>query len=268
MNVWRMGRRGAGVSASAVLVALALVVAACGSSSSRDTTGGSDAGGHGGGGLAPDAGGVVPDASGSGGGGGSSDASACGDLASDPSNCGACGNECGVGGTCDEGTCETPSGGACRNYRGACVNAAACDAEPPCRDGDYPTWPVSGDTRSYVIGALTVIDTRTGLEWQRTMLPPSYIWTDAVTYCEELELDGKTDWRLPTRAELASLVDYTTSSPAIDSSAFPVTPAATFWSATPVVEDEGNHPVWIVEFKYGFVGILPKSFGTKTRCVR
>ena len=59
-------------------------------------------------------------------------------------------------------------------------------------------------------------------------------------------------WRLPTVAELATLVDDTRAAPAIDARLFPATPVAWFWSATP----DATHPGyrWVVQFATGYVG--------------
>ena len=43
--------------------------------------------------------------------------------------------------------------------------------------------------------SLTVIDNNTGLIWQREDDRTARSWTNAVNYCENLSLNGQTDWR-------------------------------------------------------------------------
>ena len=67
----------------------------------------------------------------------------------------------------------------------------------------------------------TVTDLATGLTWQKADSGVGMNWKDALAYAEDLELAGKSDWRLPSAKELHSIVDYTrslqaTNSPAID----------------------------------------------------
>lgn len=45
-----------------------------------------------------------------------------------------------------------------------------------------------------------------GLEWQRCEDGLTYNWEEARTYCQELVLKWRSDWRLPTKDELKSLV--------------------------------------------------------------
>lgn len=45
-----------------------------------------------------------------------------------------------------------------------------------------------------------------GLEWQRCDDGLMYNWDQATTYCQELVVEGNSDWRLPTKEELKSLV--------------------------------------------------------------
>ena len=58
-------------------------------------------------------------------------------------------------------------------------------------------------------------------------------------------------WRLPNVKELASVVDRSKSNPAIDTVAFPVTPADAFWSSSPNVGYAGS--AWSVNFYVGGV---------------
>jgi hypothetical protein len=52
---------------------------------------------------------------------------------------------------------------------------------------------------------------------------------------EARDLAGRDDWRLPSAVELQSIVDYGHSAPSIDSTVFPNTPAAVFWTSTAMV---------------------------------
>lgn len=77
-------------------------------------------------------------------------------------------------------------------------------------------------TNSFVDhGDGTLSDLATGLMWQTADSEQGKDWQEALDYAENLELAGKTDWRLPNAKELQSIVDYTrspqtTNSPAID----------------------------------------------------
>lgn len=46
-----------------------------------------------------------------------------------------------------------------------------------------------------------------GLEWALATNGENIKWPEAVAYCEDLELDGHGDWRLPSLEELESLHD-------------------------------------------------------------
>jgi hypothetical protein len=83
----------------------------------------------------------------------------------------------------------------------------------------------------------TVTDGATDLVWQQGDSTDELSWRDALAYCEELELGGATDWRLPDAKQLQSVVDYSrapaeTGSAAIDP-IFDVTEEESyFWTST------------------------------------
>jgi hypothetical protein len=52
------------------------------------------------------------------------------------------------------------------------------------------------------------MDSKTGLEWQFKS-PGKMTWYQAQQYAASLSLEGKKGWRLPTLAELESLLDRT-----------------------------------------------------------
>ncbi|MDV7103389.1 DUF1566 domain-containing protein [Vibrio sp. TH_r3] len=71
-------------------------------------------------------------------------------------------------------------------------------------------------------GDQTVSDNATGLIWQKSDSGMAMNWPVALSYCENLTLANRTDWRLPNVKELQSIVDYsrspdTTNSPSINS---------------------------------------------------
>ena len=119
----------------------------------------------------------------------------------------------------------------------------------------------------YTLTADTVLDTRTGLMWQRAVDATTRSQADAATYCAGLTLDGHSDFRLPTRAELLSIVDRSRYNPSIDTAAFPDTPAEIFWSSTPFAGGSGQ--AWIVNFHAGYTNPhADASSAFHARCAR
>ena len=118
----------------------------------------------------------------------------------------------------------------------------------------------------------TVTDTITGLMWQQETTPGTYTWEQSLAYCENLTLAGHSDWRLPNRNELYSLVDYRQYNPAINTNYFPhINPVFDFesgpflyyWSSTSCAFPSAAYPsvanAYIVDFLYGNTFFNPKS---------
>jgi len=57
----------------------------------------------------------------------------------------------------------------------------------------------------------TITDASTGLMWMQDDTQDGMNWEDALSYSENLEAAGYTDWRLPDAKELQSILDYTRS---------------------------------------------------------
>jgi hypothetical protein len=118
---------------------------------------------------------------------------------------------------CGDTDCEWTDGNL--NMCRVCANDSNCEAATytDSRDG-------------------TVTSSCCGLVWQRVVDGDgAYNLEQAAAYCAELELAGG-GWRLPTIAELSSLVvlGQTPESPAIDRTAFPNTPVSgPYWSCSP-----------------------------------
>jgi hypothetical protein len=131
-----------------------------------------------------------------------------------------------------------------------------------CADPSWAEWPMPNcsidvtngapNMESYTVNTDgTVSDNVTGLMWQQAV--DTYTWSAAMAYCPTLTLGSHTDWRLPTKIELLSIVDYgvgdVDKTPTINATAFPSTPLANFWSATPVAGSPSS--AWAVYFNPG-----------------
>jgi len=128
-------------------------------------------------------------------------------------------------------------------------------AAPRC----YPA-PLS---RFVVLGGGLVRDTLTQLVWQQQASTTTMTWADAKTYCA----NAGSGFRLPTVKELVSIVDLTvTSGATIDQTAFPNTPAETFWTSSPSAVSSGN--AWGVYFDYGGSFSIVIGYSSRVRCVR
>ena len=115
----------------------------------------------------------------------------------------------------------------------------------------------------------TVTDTSSGLTWEQAG-SSNKTWEQALAYCEDLNLGGKTDWRLPTIKELHSLVDNSRSHPTINTTYFRDTISFTdisfYWSST--TDAYNTNAAWGVDFSNGGDGYSYKHYGLYVRAVR
>jgi hypothetical protein len=147
-------------------------------------------------------------------------------------------------------------------------------------DRNWAQWPAPNSSAEVTAGAPnreayadrgdgTVSDAVTGLTWQQSVPAARFGWSQAISYCSGLTLAGRADWRLPTYVELLSLVDYSQSTPAIDGTFFPNTPADFFWTATPLVGMANG--AWFVNLTSGSSSDYPHNDVSNmyaVRCVR
>ncbi len=129
------------------------------------------------------------------------------------------------------------------------------------------------DRYSYSTDGSQVIDSTTGLTWQRCVAGMSWSGTTctgtAATYTHQAALayaKTQTGWKLPNIKELGSIVDRTRSNPAIDTTAFPATPAGYTWSASPCAG--GSLSACYVGFGYGNVNYDYRNYTYFVRLVR
>jgi hypothetical protein len=163
------------------------------------------------------------------------------------------------------------------------------DANKPYgQDAHYANKPTArsftGSTQYGATTDYTTKDNVTGLTWKTcsegqtwngttcTGTASTMTWYSAVNGCAALNTansgagySGRTDWRLPTRAELESLPDYSTSNPAIDAAKFPATVARYYWSSTAFASDPAD--AWVVSFGDGDSGYDDRTVSSQVRCV-
>ena len=98
-----------------------------------------------------------------------------------------------------------------------------------------------------------VTDNDTKLQWQDNTEANSTkkYWSDAITYCEGLDLGGYDDWRLPNVKELLSITDDKRYDPAIDPT-FKYVNSDSYFSSTTTAYF--NNVAWTVHFLLGSAG--------------
>ena len=117
-------------------------------------------------------------------------------------------------------------------------------------------------------GPLTWLDPKTGLEWQCDS-PGEMAWPEAQDYAQSLALNGKRDWRLPTLAELESLLDRTkarSDGRPVMREEVPFRDELSYWSSTTFEHDTQN--AWMVMFDGAYLLSYYKSNLYRVRCIR
>jgi len=158
---------------------------------------------------------------------------------------------------------------------GQAGETAAADCGAIAEPSTWASWVMPNPARSQLPNPASyavsdsgnqVTDQVTGLAWQRNVDPSAMTWDVAQRYCACLTLDGVSGWRLPSRIELASLVDWTTASPSIDAVAFPSTVSENFWTSSVVTIDKGL--VYLIFFLNGHTTYAALDYEYRARCVR
>jgi len=155
-----------------------------------------------------------------------------------------------------------------------------CDSTPYCPEEGEEFY---GQDACYTInppdltdnGDGTVTDNLTGLIWEQQTEesePKLYTYSDAVTYCDELTLGGNDDWRMPTRKEFSTILNFSRVSPALDMVYFPNYTGTTpnevyYWTSSEHHDDPSQ--VWAILISFGLIESESTAVDPhKVRCVR
>jgi hypothetical protein len=146
--------------------------------------------------------------------------------------------------------------------------------------------PASTPTSGFDLHDDTVTHTATGLTWMRCSLgqdwdgdtgtcfgvADTYSWEEALNAVAALNegegFAGHTDWRLPNKNELASIVEARCWSPHINAAVFPDTQPGYWWSSSPYGGVTPSGQAWRVDFDGGFVNWASRSNSYSVRPVR
>jgi len=173
-------------------------------------------------------------------------------------------------GTC-EGGHELPDTGQHKCYNN--TEEIACPSEGQDFYGQDANYNSPASSPSYTDNGDTVTDNITGLEWVKDATSTGCFsgskmpWEVALSSCANLVYAGHDDWRLPNVKELMSIVDYGSSSPAINEPPFANTKLDNYyWTSTTYVP--GGSVAWLVSFDDGDVGYSGKVGSYYVRPVR
>lgn len=113
-----------------------------------------------------------------------------------------------------------------------------------------------------------VRDNSTGLVWEQNPSTPATDWSNARLQCVNKNVGGTRGWRLPSVAELTSVLNQLTqgSTPVVPSE-FAGVQSVNYWSATSI-DTSGNGSKWSVNFTDGTAGFTPKGTSLAVWCVR
>ena len=134
------------------------------------------------------------------------------------------------------------------------------------------------NTPTYIRENGVVYDSSTAKSWQDDgdINSISLTWLESLNYCHALQLNGKSDWRLPNMNELHSIVDYKnqnrgTVPQAIDP-IFLTGRESKFWSSTTSADYDHNlsytQDAMYINFKYGDDRSDGISKTFTARCIR
>jgi len=171
--------------------------------------------------------------------------------------CGSIGQRCCASGDCPGGLnllCNGPTAG-------RCISPWPSWRMPNPSSAGLPN-PADYDTSS----AGVVVDRVTRLMWQRAV-DTIFDWVGAQQHCTDLRLGGYDDWRLPSRIELVTIVDFTKRIPAFDTTVFANQIGDWTWTSSPIAGAPGY--AWYVDFGTGEASW--STFGSyfyDVRCVR
>ncbi|MBK7697546.1 MAG: DUF1566 domain-containing protein [Saprospiraceae bacterium] len=120
--------------------------------------------------------------------------------------------------------------------------------------------------RFKLVNEQILIDSLTGLMWQRLPYETALSWENAIKHAENLSIDQYSDWRLPNIKELQSLQDVALTMPCINTSIFPNVGVKKYWSSTS--QNNQATRAWYFDTSFGITTQAAKNDDLYIICVR
>lgn len=153
-------------------------------------------------------------------------------------------------------------------------------ADTLCTAGNPNTTSVAESTPTSAFtdhGNGTVTHALTGLMWKQcaqgqsgadcaTGTATALIWSDALANAVADTTAGHSDWRLPSKKELESIVEYCGYNPSINTTVFPTAVTSVFWSGSSYAPDPTY--AWTVSFAISTTASDRKAYHYYVRLVR
>ncbi|MDC8450125.1 MAG: DUF1566 domain-containing protein [Nitrospira sp.] len=112
-----------------------------------------------------------------------------------------------------------------------------------------------------------VLDKNTGLVWERSPATTVMDWRGTRVTCANNNTGGQKGWRLPSFAELSSLVDPSVApGPTLPPGHPFLNVESGYWSASSDADDPTR--AWFVNFNFGNVNTFGKAATSRAWCVR
>ena len=125
---------------------------------------------------------------------------------------------------------------------------------------------ISLQKRFEVIDDDVVVDSLTGLMWQRKISNNPMTWENALAFSEQLSHGNYNDWRLPNIKELHSIHMVKEFMPCLDRIAFPLADIRKLWSST--TQNNQATRAWYFDTNFGITTQEAKSTALYVLCVR
>lgn len=126
--------------------------------------------------------------------------------------------------------------------------------------------PVSIPQKFINNGNGTTTDLITGLTWQQIPIADSLTWEQALTYSENLNFAGYSDWRLPNIKELQSVNDEALINPSVNQTFFSGVSVKKYWSSTSLPNQTTK--AWYFDTQFGITTYDFKTRAFYVVCVR
>ncbi|MGM5484163.1 MAG: DUF1566 domain-containing protein [Nanobdellota archaeon] len=122
------------------------------------------------------------------------------------------------------------------------------------------------DKKFSVVEKNIIIDIDTGLVWQRNDSGITKNWSESLEYCNNLEIKGFKDWRLPTVSEAITFIDYNNSNNNYTDDIF-TGDNEFYWTGTTLPSEKNK--AYFLNLNQGIMDFYPKNTSTlyRAKCV-